>query len=158
MKILFALHSTAPVRSYYKERELTALFQGYEINFIGGHSKQGWVKDITTLAKKIDEHDVVIAVDNGILALALALEKPTIALFGGSDERCVVEQFEQYLSLDKVKVLRSPNNDECKRPCSFQIERGYGKNGKCGNHLENGDCMKEITPEQIFETFNLIKL
>lgn len=154
--ILFALHSSGYPesfwRDYEKESQLIALFSGYETQRIGGDVK---VNTWQELAQIVNSASLVIATDNGILAIALALGKPAVAIFGGTDEDCIVWQFKKYRSMKNVRVVRSNKKDVCIRPCNFQEERGFAVNGKCSN--KNADCMNEILPEEIFNAaLNLI--
>jgi ADP-heptose:LPS heptosyltransferase len=103
--------------------------------------------DYDSLVRAVNEADAVIAVDSGILAVALALNKPTVALFGPTHSGIIADQFSRYHTLS-LTVLKSERADSCQRPCNFQPERGYGKDGKC-TRTPVSDCMMEIEPEAV---------
>jgi hypothetical protein len=86
----------------------------------------------------------------------MALGTPVIALMGGSDEWSVLHQYRRFGRMDYLVLRSGVMNDECKRPCSFQVERGYGGDKqKCTKLGSLSDCMNELEPEKIFETLQL---
>lgn len=155
-KIVFAPRSYAKQRSYpFIEEGFQALDSVWETQCIGLFQQPNL--SFEELIQTIYDAKCVISVDTGILHLALALETPTVAIMGGTDEYGIVYPYGKYVSTVNVAVLRSHTTDKtCQRPCSYHSSRGYGINGKCSSGYT--DCMNEILPEQILETvFNLIK-
>jgi ADP-heptose:LPS heptosyltransferase len=165
MKIILALHSSGETqqgtaflwRSYPREMELYALLQGHEVEIVGSADRNTWTKTFEQLTAKIDNADIIIVTDNGILALALALGKSVVAIFGPTDEESIVRQFGRFQSQSNVRIIRSEKSDaQCQRPCNFQAERGFEVKGKCAKG--KADCITEIEPEEIFNAvLTLIK-
>ncbi len=156
---IIATQSTARERSYTHTNELRSLAEkgtGVFCARLGGGNahKEDWMltaKTIEELILLIRSAPFIVTVDNGILALALAMEIPVVAIFGPTDENTIVWQFSRYVDTSKVRIVRSLiTNEECRRPCSMQNERGYGANQKCTKDRSvMVDCMAEIEPEQI---------
>lgn len=150
--IILAMTSSSVRRSYGDQLSLLQAYQEHNLSarLIGGVHKGGKVDSFEELIDLIYHARLVVAVDNGILALALALETPVLAVFGPTDENTIVWQFKRYVNTDSVRVLRSDTHDVCRRPCSFQGERGHSVNGKCKPETYS-DCIVEITPQMIFK-------
>lgn len=152
-KIIVSPYSTTRSRKYGLDFELHNLFWEahnesvieYEPKFIGLFLQPHEEDIINTIYNA----KCVIAIDNGILHLALALGTPVVALMGGSDEWSIVHQYRRFGKMNYSVVRSEIRNKECKRPCSFQEQRGFGVNGKCSGATT--DCMDEITPERILE-------
>jgi hypothetical protein len=151
-EIVISLYSNSRSRRYALELDVNNEFWGaynegcidYPPKFIGQFMQEP-EKD---LVNTIYNAKAVVTIDNGVLHLAMALGVPTVALFGGSDEWSIVHQYRRF-GMMKYRVVRSDFRDkECQRPCSFQKERGYQVNGKCG---VLSDCLHEITAERILE-------
>lgn len=159
-----ALQSSSLRRSYQRMEELAYDIAGRWkqhplVCFGGGPNSKAssWMFEAKTLKEliaEIQECSLIITVDNGILAVALALGIPVLAIFGPTQEQSIVWQFAQYIDCSNVRVLTSYTKDKsCQRPCSFQ-GRGFGVNGKCNSAGPDTfvDCLKEISVEQIIET------
>lgn len=149
--VYLSLVSSTVRRSYGREFELMKLFQGYDVRALGGVGKNAvTAKSFAELVDLVYNAKCVIAVDNGILNLALALGVPTVGIFGPTDEKCIMGQFGRYLDMSKTVVVKTDKRYSCQMPCSFQPARGYGIKGKC---LEESysDCLQDITAEEIFE-------
>lgn len=163
-KIVLGLQSMAMQRGYnddvYPMAETVRIIEettGATCVPLGGgnaHHAPGFIQkpDFDSLVAEIRSADLVIGVDSGILAIALAMEVPCLAIFGPTSEKHIVWQFSRYVDTSKVRVLRSDKKDtQCKRPCSFQTERGWIVEGKCVDMNHIPDCMREITPLQVAE-------
>lgn len=153
--VVIAVQSTSRERSYTKVAELAESLkqEGLEVVILGGGNahKESFHKTTKTaqeLIEIVSQSSVVIACDNGILALALALEIPTIGLFGPTDEKTIALQFSRYVNTENVRIVRSQKEDSCSRPCSLQGERGFHQNEKCRNGIMS-DCMAEIEPRVV---------
>ncbi|MBL7987662.1 MAG: hypothetical protein JNJ94_06350 [Chlorobi bacterium] len=98
---------------------------------------------------------VVVSVDTGVLALALALNRPTIAIFGPTTPRIVVQQFARYTDGFSPTVLQ-PNRHKvsdrsgCQFPCNFQSARGYGEGNTCKHRGYGSECLRRITTDTDF--------
>lgn len=150
--ILYALTSSAALRTYPRQVEISALPHIYNHPniFIGG---AGYIApDFITLLGKILSASVVVSVDNGILAIALALGKPVVAVFGPTDANCVVHQFSKYRDMSNVTVLAPKQFAGCTLPCSTQKTRGFHVNGKCDYADGYSDCLTSIEPKDIFDS------
>jgi ADP-heptose:LPS heptosyltransferase len=152
--IVLALHSSGETqggptslwRSYPYEAQLQQLIPDCVI--VGSSDRNTWAKDLPSLVALLESAEAVIATDNGILALAIALGKSTVAIFGPTDHVVIAEQFAEYGDISKLVIVRSDASDEaCCRPCNFQYERGFERAGKCAKG--RADCIEEITPEQV---------
>lgn len=153
-KVLLATWSRSRCRAYGQTEELYDLFyEAYNEGAIDiipeciGLYMQPQ-KEFKELIQEIYSAALVVAIDNGILHLALALGTPVLALMGGSDEWAIIHQYRRF-GINNYEIIRSSvKNKECERPCSFQLERGYGRNNKCSTG--HSDCMDEILPEDIY--------
>jgi len=153
--VALGLQSSSNHRSFLQavelRRELKAL--GLSTLEIGNGRGKRCASTLQELVNWIHSAEIIIAVDSGVLAIALALQKPVIALFGPTSEEIIVHQFNKYQLLD-LPVLRSTTEDSCKdsckRPCNFQRVKGYGIDGKCKKQGYS-DCMKEISVQEIIQ-------
>ncbi len=151
--IILALTSSSVRRSYADQAALKLLFDqsGRSARIVGGVLGGDPIPSFGEMLRIVDDASLIVAVDNGILALALALKKPCVAIFGPTDEHCIIWQFKRYQSMDNVRVIRSELPDaHCRRPCSFQKARGWDVKGKC-SHEQHSDCLQEISAQQIFD-------
>lgn len=128
-KIYSSLNSTSPWRSYK-----------HDLPF----EKMPTFHNVLDLVETVYHARGIVAVDNGVLQLALALETPCVGLFGMTDEVTIVKQYERYVS-GRVLILRSEVEEAC-RPCSAQEAKGWQVNGKCKNEA---DCMRDLHPEHV---------
>ncbi len=144
--VVLGLDSTSGHRGYPHHQklfdELTAKHLTVRaFGLPGGAAEYAEVLTMDGLIRAVAGAKVVIAVDAGILALALALRKPTIALMGPTSEKIIIDQFNRYYPVE-VQVIRSTLTDNrCSRPCNLQNARGWQVAGKCHS---TADCMKEI--------------
>lgn len=151
--IILALTSSSLRRSYSDQLSLKLLFDqsGRSTRIVGGVLGGDPIPTFQELIQIVDHAQLVVAVDNGILALALALKKTTVAIFGPTDEHCIIWQFKRYQTAANVRVLRSELEDKrCMRPCSFQKARGWDVGGKCQEETYS-DCLQELSASQIFD-------
>ena len=154
--IILALQASSRQREYPHAQKLRALLTANEIEWMEIGKKE-WYGRLTPSAQEfkiseipavLEQADLIIAVDSGILALGLALGKATIGLFGPTSEKIIAEQFRSYHPNLELTVIRSQEPDVCQRPCNFHGDRGYGINGKC-TRIPIAKCMQEIKPETI---------
>lgn len=147
--ITLASYSDATTRSYphaISLREMMLDAYGNEVYPIGPILHQSYFDSFDELLLHITKSKLVVATDSGILAVALALNVPTIAIFGPTDERIVAEQFRRYHDDLILHVIRSEREDRCHRPCGFHPANGYAENSRC---VSFADCLAEIQPEEI---------
>lgn len=104
---------------------------------------------IKDLCYKIFHAEHVIAVDTGVLALALALGTPCLGIFGPTDEHSILGQFSRYRDMRTVAAVRSDRDDTCQRPCNFLLSRGWEDRCKT-----SADCLNELTPRQILNAIH----
>ncbi|HZV13002.1 MAG TPA: glycosyltransferase family 9 protein [Candidatus Kapabacteria bacterium] len=92
----------------------------------------------------VERAKLVLAVDNGVLALALALRKPTIGIFGPTDPALVFHQFGKYHEIHGVAVqpTKGSYRMDCRLPCNFQSNHGWNINARCSIFA---DCMLSYT-------------
>jgi lipopolysaccharide heptosyltransferase II len=83
------------------------------------------------LAGLIKEADLFISGDTGIMHLAASLKAPLIALFGATSP-----SFSGPRGEGPIKVIY--NDKDCKMPC-YKLD------------CRDNECMKAITPEEVFE-------
>ena len=95
---------------------------------VAGHSV-----DLGELAWVLKEAHLVLGVDSGPLHMAAALHRPTVHLYGPSDETI----WGPWGSPDKHRVLRAPNT----RP-TMRLDVG-------SREIEGGPEMRAITPEMV---------
>jgi hypothetical protein len=97
----------------------------------------------------------VLAVDNGIMHLAMALGVPCFALFGYTNEHTITEPYTQYTPNGLRAVMRTkPSDDDahkCIRPCNGHFAKGFHQNNKC---MDSADCMAEFDPHQVAAAFD----
>lgn len=151
--VILALTSSSVRRSYDDQRGLQLLYDraGISSRIVGGVLGGDSIPSFEELIQIVNNAKLVVAVDNGILALALALRKPVVAIFGPTDEHCIIWQFKKYQDMSNVRVLRSQLPDKhCKRPCSFQEARGWNKKGKCSKETYS-DCLQELSTKDVFD-------
>lgn len=149
--VVTALHATSIHRSYQNAQRLYMQMKRKRINFVayGDSPNERKVKSFEQMVGDIYSARVVVAVDTGPLAIALALRVPVVAVFGGSHAGIIVNQFDRYNNVagyNAYSVLTEPNSG-CTFPCSWHHKRGFQVNGKC---REYADCM-EIEPKRIIE-------
>lgn len=145
-QVILAFTSTSKHRTIHDFPELIRKFKA-EFDCVALGRLKG-EKEVSTLAEMVGlvkQAKFVVTVDTGILALALALGVPTLALFGPTDERIIVDQFHRYGEV-KCKVLRSQRTDSCDRPCNLAYDKGFMRNGKC---KDKADCMEELDHDYI---------
>lgn len=95
----------------------------------------------------------VLAVDNGIMHLAMALGVPCFALFGYTNEHTITEPYQHYTPNGMRTVMRTvPRDSECERPCNGHFAKGFHSDGK--KCMESADCMAEFDPHQIASAFD----
>ena len=154
--VILALQASSRQREYPHAQALRSLLTANEIDWMEIGKKE-WYGRLTPSAQEykisdiptaLESADLIIAVDSGILALGLALGKPTIGLFGPTSEKIIAEQFHRFHPDLELKVIRSQEPDVCQRPCNFHEDRGYGINGKC-TRIPIAKCMQEIRPETV---------
>jgi hypothetical protein len=164
--VIVALQSTSRERSFQdarrpipETRQQIADATGMECIVLGGGNahKEPWMftaGSAQDLIQVIASAAVVVSVDNGILAIALALGVPVVAVFGPTDEYTIVWQFAQFVDCSNVRVITSQTfTDECTAPCSLQPERGFGVNLKCmRDRSAMVDCYQSIPQHAITES------
>lgn len=101
----------------------------------------------------------VVAVDNGILALATALGKPTVSLWSVTEPEHIVNQFERFLPVTG-EAIQGPTYGACESPCYRQKSRGFDRDAKenkycCGEHTVAW-CLHHITPKDILKAVEKI--
>ena len=160
--IALSLESLGSIRSYPKAQSLIELAREQfgdriiNISRVGGGTQ---FNDLRHMIEVLLKCRLVVSVDTGILAVALALGIPTLALMGPTSESVIVDQYERYLPHATRNVLRSTiatnatiATHGCMRPCNMQAARGWcvERNGrvKCGDFA---DCLNEIEPSSIVE-------
>jgi hypothetical protein len=145
--IILGLDSTSGQRGYPQHRQLydELVARHFIVRALGLPGKEADYAEIFTmegLMQKIDGARTVVAVDAGVLNVALALGKPVVAIMGPTSESIIIDQFSRYRSMDDVSIVRSDHTDDkCLRPCNFSMRRGFNVNNKCN---AQADCMKEI--------------
>lgn len=92
---------------------------------------------------------LVVSVDTGILAVALALNRPTIALFGPTTPQIVVHQFARYIDGFSPVVLQPNRNTVqqsfgCQFPCNYHSQRGYGGANTCQHRGYGSACLRYL--------------
>ena len=93
----------------------------------------------------------MVAIDSGIMHYALAVDVPTLGLFGPTSG------FHTMKVYPKGKFIQSFMNDKCKRPCYYSQFRNYycgrGRGAKPAlGGIKRGKystCMKEISIETV---------
>lgn len=88
---------------------------------------------------------MVVAVDNGVLALALALQKPCVMIAGPHDHKIVFDQFKKYHEV-YGDVVYPPPPGGCDMPCNWEKRKGFGVGGRC---VMFADCMMAHTAETV---------
>jgi ADP-heptose:LPS heptosyltransferase len=122
---------------------------GMQVIELGSLPSQTRCETFGHLLHLIRRARLVVSVDTGPLALALALGTPVVALFGPSDARTIVEQFRRYRPSMDATVIASHTYGGCAAPCNFTEARGWQVDGKC---KRIADCMAGIPPEEILDT------
>ena len=154
--LVLGLDSTSPHRTYPHHQQLydELVARHFTVRAMGlpGAGAE-YTENLTLdgLLMAVDSAKTVVAVDSGVLAIAMALGKPVVAIMGPTSDHIIIGQFAKYRTIENdVVVLRSGLSDNrCVRPCNFSNRRGFKVNGKCQNHA---DCMREITLPTILTT------
>ena len=149
--ILFAPQSTSGHRTLHKWRAFVPKFETLMRTVTIGIDVPGAqvYQTLDKLIHAIDNAAIVVAVDNGVLALALALGKPTVALMGPTSREIIVDQFAIYNPAMKYSVVHAPlagGWHNCTFPCNFHPTRGFHRGNKCMDH---SDCMAMIEVEDV---------
>lgn len=132
------------------ERGIEYAELGRKAGYHGIPSPEAVEIQIKDIPDYIERSEVVVGVDSGILAIALALNKPCVGLFGPTDSGIIANQFYRYHRDLKLTVIKSAKEELC-RPCNFQHQRGYGGDrGKC-TRIPIAQCMKEIEVERVLD-------
>lgn len=150
---LLALHATSPHRSYPLVASLYKLLRQQEMPFAAMGNSPDEIKfsSFADMLQAISLARVVVTVDTGPLAIALALQVPVVALFGGSDVDIIVNQFKKYNTdsaywKDSVKIITDSEQTGCSFPCNWHHKNGFQVKGKCKSL---SDCMLSITPQRV---------
>jgi len=108
-------------------------------NYVGKTSLQ----DVT---KIIQDSTLYLGLDSGLMHLAVALNKPTISIFGASNP---INYGYQQFDSSKHKIIRL--NKNCS-PCLAVTSRNTTRVDSPKNCPDN-NCMKEIEPDLVFNAF-----
>lgn len=149
--IVVALTASSPRRSYGLRFELLRWLRASycnRITYLGREDEGGvMVKDIGTLVAAVASADIVVSVDTGVLAIALALGIPTVALLGGTRTATVVDTFKPYVQGRCVVVRTEREYSKCDGACSHHPAQGF--DDRCSQERPT-ECMIDITPFQAF--------
>ena len=140
---VLALESSSQFRTYHRDREIKRGIHGKVVECKSG--SHATFRDIIETVSKAKQ---VVAVDNGILNLALALGVPVVGVFGPTDERMIAQPFSRFHAIE-FQAVRKFSMPYCQTPCSFQDARGYGEH--CANYAE---CMRAVLPQDILRCTN----
>lgn len=161
--ILLAAESTSQARSIpsAEARKMLAALDQYGRGVVGLGRGAGMREAATweELVRLVNRAAVVVAVDNGILAVALAMNKPVVALFGPTDRKTIADQFKRYgytarhVFADVTEVshpyaYKNIIQGRCQAPCSLQREMGWDIGGEC---KKGSLCMKAYTVRRVVE-------
>ena len=162
--ILVALTASNERRDYPHRYELlSALRQacsGFGYNRVRsvGKADEGAevAADVWSLIEMIRGASVVVSVDTGVLALSIALGRPTIALMGPTGASVVIEGIRrQQCRVRLIQIVRGkPSN--CKLPCNFHVARGFGQGNTC-SLSQPTECMTSIKVEDVIQAFYAIE-
>lgn len=103
-------------------------------------------KTITQLAAIIKISDLLLCVDSAPMHLAVALDKPLIALFGPTDEKKLLPPNSFQFTAIKAEV-------DC-RPCLWDIRKKCCEKKDCLNKIEVDNVYKSIMSKIGLKTFN----
>lgn len=133
---LYSPKSYAEVRTYWYNGAQDIQGEVIEV-------RPGMYKTFRDLLKAVYEAKQVIAVDNGILNVALALNVPSVGIYGPTDERFISECYGRFHTL-RFKSARVTSVPGCFAPCSSQSTRGYS--GACKRRAK---CLDMVSPQDI---------
>ncbi len=101
------------------------------INLAGGYS----IREVAAIIQKVD---LIIAPDSGLMHFGGHFNKPTIALFGGSDYLCRTKYYSTVYPISKGRTV-------CEQyPC-------WSHSYYCPRNINPAPCMQAIKAEDIFE-------
>ncbi len=101
------------------------------INMSGGYN----IREVASVISKID---LVIAPDSGLMHFGGHFNKPTIALFGGSDYLCRTKYYSTVYPISKGKSV-------CEQyPC-------FAHSYYCPKNINPAPCMQVIVAEDVFD-------
>lgn len=103
---------------------------------------------------------VVVATESGVLALALALQKPCVAIMGPTDAKIIIDEFRQYSAAWNVRAIYPAKNTfGCRMPCNWMPMNGYGVGGRCDHGASL--CMAAVDEAAVVaaaaELFNMVR-
>jgi ADP-heptose:LPS heptosyltransferase len=87
----------------------------------------------------------VISWDSGIMHYALAMDIPTVCLFGPTNGRLTLKYYHGWSLIQKLQ------KDDCFRPCYYNTE-----NNKFRCSERTGDCIDEITTDDVITNLKQI--
>ena len=95
------------------------------------------------IANLIGHLDYMIAVDSGLMWLALAQGVKTLGLFGPTSGEHTIKYFDNCSYIQKEQT-------SCESPCYYAGSNNY----YCiDNEPEIGECMQQITVKEVYESF-----
>ncbi len=144
-----ALYSDSQYRSFTRAESLRCQLHeeyGDDLYSIGPIMRKSKMASFDELITRIAQSRLVISIDTGILAIALALNVPTLALFGPTDEHTIAWQFRKYHKNLNLVVDRADVDNQCVAPCSFDASKGWDRNGECSKFSK---CMAAFDPLEI---------
>ena len=103
--------------------------------------------DIKKLINLVSYADLVISLDTGLLHIAAALGVNCLGLFGPTNGKSTVEY---YPTVEYISVKNTTRN--CFQPCYYNIKHN---NCKCRGFI--GHCMKDITPDMVYNKLKELK-
>ena len=153
-KVALILKTMDKNRSYPLDRwyELAKMLKdaGYRpITFDTKTAFEGIDKVVGTSQERltaiIDQMDLIVTADTGVLHIAGALNKPMITLFGSTNGKLVTAFYDNVHIIQKLK-----GNTPCFRPCYINTQY----NNYCCSPSEYSSCMLEIPVKEVFDAVN----
>lgn len=109
-------------------------------------------KDFKALLAMVSVVPHFITVDNGILHLAAAYQKPTVAIFSASS-RIVTKHYETCMPFVATGYDTGGFYTRCKQPCDYRLHRGFNRD-TCRS--EGCYWMNRVSPEKVVELFKTV--
>jgi hypothetical protein len=144
-ELLSALRQAGSSFGYKRVRSVGKADEGSEV-----------AEDVWGLIEMVRNASVVVSVDTGVLALSVALGRPTVALMGPTGASVVIEGIRrQQCSARLLQIVRGKPSS-CQLPCNFHVARGFGRGNTC-SLSQPTECMTSIKVEDVIQAFYAIE-
>ena len=140
------MQASNPSRTYPRMAEVVGLLkqQGYQVFILDNKTKRGkWEYNLRQVGALVEQMDLLITPDSFFYHLAGALKKRAIVLFGSTDGKVWVEDYE------KVTPVEIPCPRGLRRKCWWRLECIPGNSLEEKAKKATPQCLALIDPQKI---------